>query len=82
MNDASVRLERLLAAIDGQIKELDSLQFETTARILRMARLDLNMRVHKISRMELQAFCEVLEAPAAIPSRATLVRFPAPRICK
>jgi len=60
--DTAERLPAVLAAIDDQIDVLRSLGLDGTARLLAIARLDLQMRLHGISHQELDALCEALES--------------------
>jgi hypothetical protein len=56
------RLEAVIRALDEQISLLRSSGLNDSARLLEMARLDLQMRMHAISDEELHALCAALHA--------------------
>jgi len=60
--DRAERLQAILAAIDNHIQALRDLGLDDTARILAIAKLDIQMKLHDISDEEFKAFCEALES--------------------
>jgi hypothetical protein len=60
--DMAERLQAILAAIDNHMEVLRGLGLGSTARMLAIAKLDLQMRLHGISDEELSALCAVLES--------------------
>jgi UV DNA damage repair endonuclease len=58
--DRAERLQAILAAIDNHIQALRDLGLDDTARILAIAKLDIQMKLHDISDEELKAFCEAV----------------------
>ena len=61
-NDMAERLQAILAAIDNHMEVLRGFGLGSTARMLAIAKLDLQMRLHGISDEELSALCEVLDS--------------------
>lgn|GEM_PF-2690005 len=73
--DRTERLNAIVAALNDYIEVVRAYELDETAALLRMAKLDLQMRIHDISDEELQALCEALErgqAPSgpAVASRS------------
>jgi hypothetical protein len=60
--DTAARLQTIIDAIDQYITELRLLELNDSAKILAVAKLDLQTKLHGISDAELQAFCQVLES--------------------
>jgi hypothetical protein len=63
--DRAERLQAILAAIDNHIQALRNLGLDDTARILAIAKLDIQMKLHDISDEELKAFCEALDSASS-----------------
>ncbi len=61
-NDMAERLQAILAAIDNHMEVLRGFGLGSTAQMLAIAKLDLQMRLHGISDEELSALCEVLDS--------------------
>jgi hypothetical protein len=59
--DRTERLNVIVAALNDYIDVVRACDLDETAGLLRMAKLDLQMRIHHISDEELQALCEALE---------------------
>ncbi len=59
--DRTERLNGIVAALNDYIDVVRAYELDETAALLRMAKLDLQMRIHDISDVELQALCEALE---------------------
>ena len=59
--DRTERLNGIVAALNDYIDVVRAYDLDETAALLRMAKLDLQMRIHDISDAELQALCEALE---------------------
>ena len=59
--DRTERLNGIVAALNDYIEVVRAYDLDETAGLLRMAKLDLQMRIHDISDEELQALCEALE---------------------
>ena len=68
--DRTERLNGIVAALNDYIEVLRAYELEDTAGLLRMAKLDLQMRIHDISGEELQALCEALERGQALSGTA------------
>ena len=73
--DRTERLNGIVAALNDYIDVVRAYDLDETAALLRMAKLDLQMRIHDISDAELQALCEALErgqlpASPALASRS------------
>jgi hypothetical protein len=66
--DTAARLQAIIDAMDQYITELRSFELHDSAKILAVAKLDLQTRLHGISDAELQAFCQVLEAKEGLGS--------------
>jgi len=64
--DTAARLQAIIDAMDQYITELRSFELHDSAKILAVARLDLQTKLHSISDAELQAFCQVLEAQGGL----------------
>ena len=75
MANDTARVKRIALLLDEHIEELAGLGFDSTAALLRIARLDLQMRMHAITDGELRALCDVLEDRKA-PSQSSVVMFP------
>ncbi len=60
--DMAEQLQAILAAVDDHMEVLRGFGLDSTARMLAIAKLDLQMRLHGISDEELSALCEVLES--------------------
>jgi hypothetical protein len=73
--DRTERLNGIVAALNDYIDVVRAYDLDETVALLRMAKLDLQMRIHDISDEELQALCEALErgqassGPAVASSR-------------
>jgi hypothetical protein len=76
MTDVTGRLEGLLALLERQIEELEELGAQETAKLLRIARLDLKMRMHNVSDKELRELCAAIERQTAPPESARVIAFP------
>jgi hypothetical protein len=65
------RLNNIVSTLSAYIDALCAYDMEETAELLRVVKLDLQMRIHGITNEELKALCDVLEvgrmpaAPAA-----------------
>jgi len=55
------RLKSILESLDRHIEEIEQLRLPDTARLLAIARLDLQMKIHGVSDDELTSFCSVIE---------------------
>jgi hypothetical protein len=71
--DRAERLQAILAAIDDHIQALRNLGLDDTARILALARLDIQMKLHDISDAELKAFCEALDSAGCQSREAPVI---------
>jgi hypothetical protein len=73
--DKAARLQAIIDAMDQYITELRSFELHDSAKIVAVAKLDLQTKLHGISDEELRAFCEVLErgnlGPADVIDLAT-----------
>jgi hypothetical protein len=78
MTDLTGRLKSVLMQIERQIEELEELGAHETAKLLRIARLDLKMRMHNVSDKELRELCSAIERHAAPPASARVIAFPSP----
>jgi hypothetical protein len=61
------RLEKLLQSLDEVIALARDCDSGSTARLIAMARLDLQMQIHNITDRELQALADALEQEDASP---------------
>ena len=77
MASDSARLERIATLLDQHIEELAGLGLEGTAKVLRLAHLDLKMRMHSITDRELRALCDAIEERNASWSSGRVIAFPA-----
>jgi len=68
--DRTERLNGIVAALNDYIEVVRAYDLDETAGLLRMAKLDLQMRIHDISDEELQALCEALERGQAAAAAA------------
>ena len=68
--DRTERLNGIVAALNDYIEVVRAYDLDETAGLLRMAKLDLQMRIHDISDEELQALCEALERGQAASGAA------------
>jgi hypothetical protein len=59
--DKAARLQAIIDAMDQYITELRSFELHDSAKIIAVAKLDLQTKLHGISDEELRAFCDVLE---------------------
>ena len=59
--DRTERLNGIVAALNDYIDVVRAHDLDSTATLLRMAKLDLQMHIHDISDEELHALCEALE---------------------
>lgn len=75
-------LQNIVAAIDSCIDKVASAQLSETAALLRIARLDLMVRIHGISERELEQLAFVASRDRRAANRGTFVglRHVAPRI--
>ena len=64
--DRAARLQAIIDAMDQYITELRSFELHDSAKIVAVAKLDLQTRLHGISDEELRAFCQVLEAKGGL----------------
>src|SRR6266699_4332788 len=76
--DRTERLNGIVAALNDYIEVVRAYDLDETAGLLRMAKLDLQMRIHDISDEELQALCEALERGQAASGAAAGPAAPAP----
>jgi hypothetical protein len=67
--DRTERLNGIVAALNDYIEVVRAYDLDETAGLLRMAKLDLQMRIHDISDVELQALCEALERGQELAGR-------------
>ena len=65
------RLSSIVSALSTYIEVASAYELEETAELLRIAKLDLQMRIHVITNQELQALCDVLEVGRMPPALAT-----------
>jgi len=72
--DRTERLNGIVAALNDYIEVVRAYDLDETAGLLRMAKLDLQMRIHDISDEELQALCEALERGQAASGAAAAGR--------
>ena len=56
------RLKEIAGTLERDIDDIEALGLDFTAELLRIAKLDLLMRIHGISEEELQAFGDALSA--------------------
>src|SRR5260370_7623263 len=68
--DRTERLNGIVATLNDYIDVVRAYDLDETAALLRMAKLDLQMRIHDISDEELQALCEALERGQAASGAA------------
>ena len=71
--DTAKRLEEIVAVLDEHIAVLRDLGFSDSAMILRIAKLDLQTKIHGISEGELRALSDALEARLAEPAGAIVI---------
>jgi hypothetical protein len=69
----ATRLSDIVAALDVHVRHVRRLGLKQSALLLDMAKLDLQMRIHEITDLELDELCKVIErqddaAPAASPA--------------
>lgn len=83
MADVAERLASILAELDQMIAELVQLGLSDTAKLLRIGRLDIQLRAHNISDEEFRAFCEAIEKSSTTAKvQESVVVFPAPQARK
>lgn len=70
------RLKEIVAALNEYIAVVSGYDMQETEVLLRMAKLDLQMRIHSVSDHELHALCDALE-PAGLV-RPDVVKPPPP----
>ena len=72
----TIRLSDIVAALDAHGHHVRRLGLKQTALLLEMAKLDLQMRIHDITDIELDALCKAIErqedhafepAPSSLP---------------
>jgi hypothetical protein len=76
MTDLTGRLKAVLVLIERNIEELEQLGAHDTAKLLRIARLDLKMRMHNVSDRELRELCSAIERHTASAASARVIAFP------
>lgn len=59
--DTADRLEEIIASLSQHIEVLRACGLSEARRLLCIAKLDLQMRIHEISDAELRALCDALE---------------------
>ena len=64
------QLGGIVSALGKYISLVRAYHMEETAVLLNMARLDLQMKIHSISDLELQALCDALESEYISPATA------------
>ena len=57
----TIRLNDIVAALDAYVRHVRRLGLKQTALLLEMAKLDLQMRIHDITDIELDALCKAIE---------------------
>ena len=57
----TTRLSDIVAALDAYVRHVRRLGLRQTALLLEMAKLDLQMRIHDITDIELDALCKAIE---------------------
>ena len=65
------RLDAALASLDDHIKLVSSCGLSETEFLLKVARLDIKMRLHNISSSELAAFCREVERAYGVDGAPT-----------
>lgn len=66
----TTRLSDIVAALDAHIRDIRKLGLKQPALLLEMAKLDLQMRIHDISDVELNALCKAMERQEDAPQSA------------
>jgi hypothetical protein len=57
----TTRLSDIVAALDAHVRHVRRLGLKQTALLLEMAKLDLQMRIHDITDVELDELCKAVE---------------------
>lgn len=57
----TTRLSDIVAALEAYVRHVRELGLKQTALLLEMAKLDLQMRIHDITDIELDALCKAIE---------------------
>jgi hypothetical protein len=74
----TTRLSDIVAALDAHVRDVRRLGLKQTALLLDMAKLDLQMRIHGITDVELDELCKAVErhgddVPNASPTASPAV---------
>jgi hypothetical protein len=69
------RLEEIVTSLSQHIDTLHACGLHETRRLLSIAKLDLQMRIHGISDAELRALCATLEAKCGRRATAEVIEF-------
>jgi hypothetical protein len=71
--NSTERLQTILAAIDDHIRTLRGFGLDRTAKLLAVAKLDLQMQLNGISDEELKELCKTLDSAGYRAPRAQVV---------
>jgi hypothetical protein len=69
------RLEQIVTSLSQHIDTLHACGLHETRRLLAIAKLDLQIRIHDISDAELRALCAALETKCGRKATAEVIEF-------